>query len=136
MSAEWPKLCASFTEDEMKIIQRVQKLLNLNKNQMARRCMVAGIGLILTQRLIQSQKTGLPKVAKLIVKEVFNKRTIRQIDERINKKMAKIDPKIKKEAEEEVQLLHDIMQVFYRHNPVGAPSQKYGKRGKPKDIGL
>lgn len=136
MSAEHPKVSASFTNQELQVIKRVQNLLKLNTNQFTRRCMIAGINAILCEKIVQSTDAALPQMVTPIIKELFNEKKLKKIETRLEKEMKKTPITIRKKAEEEIKLLNDMMQVFYTHNPVGAPSQKPGKRGRPKDIGL
>jgi len=135
MSVEWSRICASFTKEEILVIQKVQNHLNLNKNQFARRCMKTGVVTVLLDRLLRSKKTGLPQVARPIVSEIFPRKRIEQINKKLEKVMKKIPHDVRKAAEEEAKLLNEVIQVFSKHNPVGAPSQKPRKRSRPKDTG-
>lgn len=138
MSAEHPKITASFTNEELLVIKRVQNLLKLNANQFTRRCMIAGINAILTEKILQSTKTALPQVTTPIIEEMFNEEKLKKMKKLLDQEIKKIPITVRKEAEEEVKLLNDVMQVFYKHNPVGAPSQKHGKVGRrsKKDMSL
>lgn len=131
MSSEWPKISASFTTEEMEVIERVRNLLKTNKNRFVRTCILSGIVHILLIRILQSKKTGLPKVAKPIVDNIFTKEKIAQIEKEIDKAMQLVTHKEKDQGMDEVNLLKDIAKMFLQHNPVGAPSQKRRKVGRP-----
>lgn len=131
MPTEWPKITASFTTEEMEIIEKVRSLLKTNKNKFVRACLITGIVYVLLNRIIQSKKTGLPKVTKPIVLKLFPEEKIEKLKIELESEMQNISRKERDKAIEEIKLLNEIQKIFQTHNPVGAPSQKCGKVGRP-----
>lgn len=72
--------------------------------------------------IINAPNSALVKSMSPIVTTTFNKKTIQKIEK---------ETEIKQKAMDDVKNLNHKFQTFEKHNSVGAPSQKHGKRGKP-----
>jgi hypothetical protein len=134
--AGWTTLSAMFTRQEMIPIRTVQKLYSWNNSQMVRQSVMVGTQVLLEGRIIYNPNSSLSKVMQVIIKKIFNKRTINRIEKELEKEKAKIDPATFKQAQEELELLKISMRVFKEHKSRGRPKAKKGVRGRPTDTGI
>lgn len=138
MSTNWNTICTKFTDDELRIIDQACIKYKTNRSKLIQRLVTLGLKIEEFSEIINAPNSALAKSMSPIVKTMFNKKAIQKLEKETERKLSKIKPKIKQKAIDDVKNLNHKFQTFEKHNPVGAPSQKHGKRGKPsrKDTSL
>ena len=65
---------------------------------------------------------------------IFDKKTIKRIETKMEQLKSQMDPSVLKEASEQASALNESVKSFKEHNKRGRPS-KPRKRGRPVDTG-
>src|SRR2546427_5113856 len=130
--SDWRNLSARFTEEEMKVIEQVQKVYKWNRSQLVRASVRTSISVLLANALTMNEKSPLVQAMLPILKKMFPEEKRNEIEQGIEKIKAE-NPELVKKAEEDAKILSESMKPFETHNRRGAPKRKAGKRGRPKD---
>lgn len=136
MSTKWHTVSTKFTEEELQIIDQACIKYKTNRSHMIRIFVKVGLKFEEFSEIIDNPNSSIAKTILPIVKTMFNKKSIRKLVEEIEKKESKLKPEIKHESINKVQKINQKFGVFEKHNPVGSPSKKPGKRGRPRDVGI
>ncbi len=138
MATKWHTVSTKFTEDELQIIDQACIKYKTNRSHIIRVFLSLGLKMEEFSQIINDPKSPTAKIVLPIIKTIFNKNTMKKMENDIEKKDSKINPKIKQSVLNQVQNTNSKFKVFEKHNPVGAPSQKHGKSGRPskKDMSL
>ena len=127
----WTTLCAKFSEDEVKIIKILAKKFNVSKSKIIRYSVATQANAILFQALLQDEKSPLFKAYAPIVKKIFSKKRMKEIENEIEKLGKR--PKIIKQAEEDAEIIYRTVKIFKEHKKRGKPKKPKKRRGRPKD---
>ena len=132
---KWKSLAGKFTSEELEVIKKFQKKLELNENQLVRtsvEMMIFFIGSLL--KLVESNvDKEISKEYKKIRKEISKYPELKE----------KIFPFLEKMAQSYNQTIAQIIKEnepeikkFTKKRKVGRPKSKKKKRGRPKDTGI
>jgi hypothetical protein len=135
MAIKWHTVCTKLTKEELEIIDQACIKYKTNRNEMIRVFLQIGLKFEEYSQAITDPNSALAKTMSPIVKTVFNKKAIKQLEKGIEKKESKIPRQIKQNAINSIQATNSKYKIFEKHNPVGAPKQRPGKRGRPVDKG-
>jgi hypothetical protein len=131
MSTKWYTVCTKFTEDELRIIDQACVKYKTNRSQIIREFLKLGLKIDEYSEIITNPNSPMTKTVSPIIKTIFNKKIMKKIEKEIEKKESKIPTDVKQKAINAIHNTNAKFRVFEKHNPVGAPSQKPGKRGRP-----
>lgn len=136
METNWHTVSVKLTDEELRIIEEYQNRHNVSRSKLIRIMMLGSLRALKMLDIIADPNSALAKTAMPIVKSIFNKKILKQIEKESKKKFDKIKPETKAQAIKDYNKVKDDISKFTKHNPVGAPSQKHRKRGRPKDVGI
>ena len=131
MATKWHTVSTKFTDEELQIIDHACIKYKTNRSHIIRILVSVGLKIEEFSQIINDPKSPTAKTLIPIIKTMFNKKTLTDLEKEIDKKQSKINPAIKQSAINQVQNTNTKFKVFEKHNPVGAPSQKHGKSGRP-----
>lgn len=131
MGTKWHTVSVKISDEELRIIEDYQKKHNASRSKVIRSLMIGTLYLLKMSEIMKPD-SELAKTSKPVATSFFNKKNVKQIEKQLKIKLDRIKPETKAKAIQDLNKVNDDMNKFTNHNPVGAPTQKPRKRGKPK----
>ena len=99
-----------------------------------RQSVLMGTQVLLMQAAFTNPSFSLTKIVTPYASAIFDKKTIKRIETKMEQLKSQMDPSVLKEASEQASALNESVKSFKEHNKRGRPS-KPRKRGRPVDTG-
>src|SRR5690242_4205770 len=113
--SDWRNLSAKFTEEEMKVIEQVQKLYNWNHSQLVRASVRTSILALLANVLTANEKSPLVQAMLPMLKKTFDDEKMKEIEQGLEK-IKEENPELVKKVEEDAKILSESSKPFETHN--------------------
>ncbi len=134
--AKWSTVSGRFNEEELKVIENYEKMLNINDNELVRGGVAVLLGFIgMAQFLVRPEFEPLQKYVEEINKMIESPTMKKQIEKASEYWLDKYKEEQLKTFEEEMKKIQGELSVFDRTKKK-KKKKTNNNRGRPKDTGL
>ena len=131
--AKWSTLSGRFNEEELKVIENYEKMLNINDNELVRGGVAILLGFMgMAQFLIRPEFEPLQKYSQEMVKMMESTKMQKELEKRSGKWLDKYKEEQWKKFAEEMKKIQEELAVFDRTKKKVKDKQK-NKPGRPPE---